>query len=166
VADGALRVLLRTYRVLPTGLRRFVVRLITPSFTVGAVCVVERHDGRVLFVRHSYRHRWGLPGGVLQRGEEADDAAARECMEEVGLDIDVVAEPAVVIAPKPRRVDVIFRCRPAVERGLDELVPCSPEIVEVRWFEPDALPELQHEVAQAMVALARADGARLPSSHP
>ena len=33
-----------------------------PNYTVGAMCIVERDDGAILFVRHSYRRRWGVPG--------------------------------------------------------------------------------------------------------
>ena len=146
--------LLRVYGRLPVRARRSVVRLLTPSFTVGANCVIVRDDGAILLVRQVYRSRWGLPGGLLERGEAPADAVVREVAEEVGLDVEVVGEPAVVVAPDPRRVDVVFRARP---RGpLPDLVePVSPEISAVRWHLPGELPELQEEAAQALVALAR-----------
>jgi 8-oxo-dGTP diphosphatase len=52
------------------------------------------HDGaviavwlgsRVLMVRHSYRRRLGWPGGGMEPGERAVDAAVRELDEELGL---------------------------------------------------------------------------------
>ena len=147
--------LLRTFRRLPRSARLFVVHRMTPSFTVGAICVVERPDGALLLVRHSYRRQWGFPGGLLQRGEDAADGARREAREEVGIAIELVGEPTVVVDPSPRRVDVVFRacCRePETARA------CSPEIVELAWFSPDELPQLQHEAASALVALARARG--------
>lgn len=146
--------LLRIFRRLPTAWRLRVVHVLAPTFTVGAICVIDRGDGRVLLVRHSYRDRWGFPGGLLKKGEEVADGARREAREEVGLDIVLVGEPTVVVAPEPRRVDIVFRARPAV--GCDDLRPCSPEIVELRWAPLDDLPELQHEAAGALVALARA----------
>ena len=149
---------LKLYAVLPRRVRLWVVHRAGPSFTVGAICVIERADGRMLLVRHSYRRLWGFPGGLLKRGEEVEDGACREAMEEVGLDVDLQGEPAVVIAPGPRRVDVIYRCRPAPGADCDSLRPSSAEIVEVRWFPADALPELQHEAAGALVALARVTG--------
>lgn len=147
---------LRLFRRLPTPARRFVVRRMTPSFTVGAICVIEREDGDLLLVRHSYRRRWGLPGGLLEVGEDAADAARREAREEVGLAVELVGEPAVVVDPEPRRVDIVYRAR-AVGTGGD-VAPhaVSPEIVELAWFPSDALPPLQHEAASALVALARA----------
>ncbi len=147
--------LLRLYRRLPRRARLFVVHRTTPSFTVGAICVIERADGALLLVRHSYRRRWGFPGGLLQRGEEVAVAACREAREEVGIDIDLVGEPTVVVDPEPRRVDVVFRARCAAPQAARA---CSPEIVELAWFPPDELPQLQHEAASALGALARARG--------
>jgi len=148
--------LLRLFRVLPRRLRLRVVHTLSPTFTVGAVCVIERADGAVLLVRHSYRHRWGLPGGLLERGEEAEAGARREAVEEVGLEVELDGEPAVVVDPDARRVDVVFRARPVPGADVDAIRPRSPEVVDARWFDAAALPELQHETAGALVALARA----------
>src|SRR5919107_4177133 len=122
--------LLRLFRVLPRRLRLGVVHALSPSFTVGAVCVIERADGAVLLVRHSYRRRWGLPGGLLERGEEADAGARREAVEEVGLEVELEGEPAVVVDPDARRVDIVFRARPAPGADVDAIAPLSPEVVE------------------------------------
>ena len=155
LVDRAHLLLLQVYRRLPPALRLFVVHRMTPSFTVGSICVIERDDGALLLVRHSYRRRWGFPGGLANRGEEVADAARREAMEEVGLAVELLGEPAVVVDPHPRRVDVVFRARPV---GSADAAPGSPEIVELGWFAPDDLPELQHEASSALVTLARARG--------
>ena len=147
--------LLKAFRRLPRRARVWVVHRLAPSFTVGAICVIERGDGAILLVRHSYRQRWGFPGGLLQRGERVDDAARREAAEEVGIEIEL-GEPTVVVDPGPRRVDVIFSARPADEAAVASLIPRSPEIVELKWFRRDELPDLQHEASGALVALARA----------
>jgi 8-oxo-dGTP pyrophosphatase MutT (NUDIX family) len=159
-------VLLKVYRRLPVGGRRFVVRRLAPSFSVGAICIVERSDGALLLVRHSYRKRWGFPGGLLARGEQPPDAARREAMEEVDLAIELVGEPTVVVDAKPRRVDVIFKARPADGVDADAVRPNSPEIVEVRWFPRRELPELQHEAAGALVTVARRERDATPDAAP
>jgi ADP-ribose pyrophosphatase YjhB (NUDIX family) len=146
---------LAVFRRLPVRARRRVVRTLAPSFTVGAICLNERGDGALLLVRQSYLHRWGVPGGLLQRGERPEDAARREVREEVGLDVELIGEPAVVVEPVPRRVDVVFRARPVGDAEGRTATPSSPEITEARWFAPDALPELQAETSAALVALAR-----------
>lgn len=148
--------LLLAYRRLPVWARRRVVRTIAPSFTVGAMCFIERADGSLLLVRHVYRDRWGVPGGLLEKGEDAADGARREVFEEVGLVIDLLGEPSVVVDAEPQRVDIVYRARPADDADPDAVRPGSPEIVEARWFPRADLPELQHETAQALVALSRA----------
>ena len=156
------RALLRVWALVPMGVRRVVVRAIAPSYTVGALCVIERPDGHLLFVRSAYRDDWGLPGGLLDRGEEPADGARREVFEEIGIAVDLLDPPAVVVDPDPQRVDVVFRARPVSLTEVARVQARSAEIVEVAWFAPDALPQLQTEAAEAMVALARqrAGGAR------
>jgi 8-oxo-dGTP pyrophosphatase MutT (NUDIX family) len=146
---------LHVYQRLPTKGRRWVVRAIAPSFTVGAVCFIERDDGAILLVRQRYRRRWGVPGGLLKRGEDASVAARREVLEEVGLQVELIGEPATVVDAAPQRVDLVYRARPAPGSDLAAVTPSSPEILETRWFPRDGLPELQHETATALVALAR-----------
>jgi 8-oxo-dGTP pyrophosphatase MutT (NUDIX family) len=148
-------VLLHVFRRLPTFGRRWVVRLVTPSFTVGAICLIERNDGQVLLVRQVYRSAWGVPGGLTKRGENIADCARREVFEEVGLRIDLVGEPAVVVDAPPQRVDVVYRARPSAGEDVSDVRPTSPEIRDVRWFALDELPELQHEAVSALAALAR-----------
>jgi 8-oxo-dGTP diphosphatase len=155
VAGFPYRLALQVYRRLPVGFRRRIVRAVSPSFTVGAMCFIERSDGALLLVRHSYRDRWGVPGGLLQRGEDVELGAKREVREEVGLDVELLGEPAVVVDAEPQRVDVIFRAELATGVSDGDLELSSAEIVDARWFPPDELPELQFETAGALVALAR-----------
>lgn len=133
-----------------------MVRAGAPSFTVGAACVIERPDGAILLVRLTYRRGWGLPGGLVGRREDIADCARREVGEEVGVDVDLVGPPAVVVDSRPQRVDVVFPARlaPGVEPSAAR--PTSPEITEVRWFSAEDLPALQHEAVSALVALAAA----------
>jgi 8-oxo-dGTP pyrophosphatase MutT (NUDIX family) len=149
------RALLKVFRRLPIPLRRLMVRWGSPSFTVGAICLVERADGRILLVRQVYRPRWGIPGGLLDRREDAPDAARRELLEEVGLAIELRGEPAAVVEPQTQRLDLVFRARPVSEAAADRARPVSAEICDVGWFAPDDLPELQIETVQALMALAR-----------
>lgn len=148
------RNLLRLFRRLPVRLRLAAVHAFSPSYTVGAMCRIERDDGAVLLVRHSYRPRWGIPGGLCRKREEVGTGARREVREEVGIDVELIGDPAVVVDPFERRVDVVFAAR--VDHGGDVAVtPTSAEIVECRWFPPGELPELQHETVSALDALAR-----------
>jgi 8-oxo-dGTP diphosphatase len=158
------RAVLGVYRRLPVRGRRFIVRTLSPSFTVGAMCFIERDDGAVLLVQHSYRDRWGVPGGLLQRGESKEAGAIRETFEETGLRIELVGEPTVVVDAPAQRIDVVFRGKPIAGVDIEAIAPQSPEITAAKWFAAGDLPELQFETAGALVALARSSTS--PTSRP
>ena len=151
----------RAWAVLPGRVRRFLVRRATPSFHVGAICVIERPDAAVLLIRNTYRKAWGFPGGFLKRGESPADAVRREVLEEVGAAVTIDDNPRVVVDAAFRRVDVIFRGRPLDDAEAEDITPRSPEILAARWFRPDELPELQPEAVAALVELGRARRHRL-----
>ena len=59
---------------------------------VGGVRVVVPDDkGRILLVRQHHENRdiWMLPGGGIEEGENAAEAAAREVLEETGVSVEV-----------------------------------------------------------------------------
>ena len=157
---GAARAGLKVYGRLPPAVRQAFVRLVKPSFTVGTMAVVTRDDDRVLLVQHSYMSNWSLPGGLLDRREQVDAGAVRETREEVGIEVALVGEPAVVVDPARQIVRVIYRARPAIGVSPDEAAPASVEIVRVGWFAPDELPTTSPETADAYAALLRVEGVR------
>jgi len=57
-----------------------------------AAAVLVEEDGRVLLVRRAgepFRGLWTLPAGFVNGGEDPAEAAARECLEETGLNVHV-----------------------------------------------------------------------------
>ncbi|MBN1178406.1 MAG: NUDIX domain-containing protein [Anaerolineae bacterium] len=114
------------------------INLIAARFTVGVVGVVFNSQGEVLLLEHVFRDRfpWGLPGGWVGRRERPQDALRRELMEEIGLAVRVGA-PLVVDMDRPRsHLETSFVCD--VEGEVHDL---SGEILSVRWFPPDRLPD-------------------------
>ena len=57
----------------------------TRGMTLGARVAAIDGEDRVMLVRHSYAPGWILPGGGVERGETAFEAAVRELREEAGI---------------------------------------------------------------------------------
>lgn len=154
---------LRLFGRLPRGLRRLLIRLWVPAYTVGALAVVV-DDDRVLLARHAYRAGWSAPGGLLGRGEQPDRAAVREVQEEVGLDIELVRGPVPVVWPMFRRIDLVFLAAVAPGTPAERAQVGSVELTELGWFALDALPDLEAATAEALRALAVGEPPR--ARHP
>jgi ADP-ribose pyrophosphatase YjhB (NUDIX family) len=134
---------MRVFRRLPRPVRRVIIRSFTPSYTVGAVLVLQRSDRTVLLVAQRHTPGWALPGGLLRRGEAPADGLVREVEEEVGVVLAPVdlPLPTAVVAPRVRRVDVVYMLgdgdRVMARRGADR-----DEVVAVGWYGLDTLPEV------------------------
>ena len=49
--------------------------------------IISCEDGIVLIERANPPHGWALPGGFIDYGETAEEAAVREAREETGLEL-------------------------------------------------------------------------------
>ena len=139
------------FRGMPGPLKRTLVRAGTPSYTVGAVCLIE-HDDEVLFLWQPHRRGWTLPGGLLGWGEEPEEAVRREVLEEVGLAIDPGEPLAFGVHASTQQIDVIYRVR----------VPERPEIAlatearKARWWRLEELAETDLETRRILDQVRRA----------
>ena len=150
-AESLERVGLSVFRRLPRRLRRFLIHWGAPRFTVGTALVVRNDNGEVLLVRQRHTGLWALPGGLLRRGERADVGVRREVREEVGLSLPDLSPPAVVVDPVVRRVDVVFTT--SLRPG-GPVRSSGPEVLDVGWFAPSALPDVTGPTVVALQATA------------
>jgi len=102
-------------------------------------CAIPRdHEGRVWLLRRAMGPPggglWTFPGGFVDLGESVEDAAHRETMEEMGIEIELGALVGVYSREDDRVVLVAFE---ATALGRPST---SPEATEVRAFSPDELP--------------------------
>lgn len=148
----AVWILVKIWRVLPHCFQWILGWLLNAPFLVGVIGVVVNDQGQVLVLDHSYRREqnWGLPSGWLKSGEWIQAALFREIMEETGLLVDVGPLLAVSSALTSKRVDVVYLCR--VRGGTPRI---NHEILEMRFCEPDDLPEAMYASQRAAVLLAK-----------
>ncbi|MFD0535748.1 NUDIX hydrolase [Actinomadura luteofluorescens] len=113
--------------------------------------VVQDEQGRILLLRHrlwpAYR-AWGLPGGYVNAGERLEDGVAREVREETALEVEVTVPPLHVAGGFRHRVEAYYAAR--VVGGQLDLD--AGEILEARWWPPDALPDAMSPRLRAVLA--------------
>jgi 8-oxo-dGTP pyrophosphatase MutT (NUDIX family) len=115
----------------------------------GVAALVRDDKGRVLFIRRADDGRWGLPAGGIEPGESPARAVAREVQEETGLTVCPTRVAGVFGGPGFRHryengdevewTVIVFAC--AVIGGA--LAPLDGEALELRYFAPNEIPELQ-----------------------
>jgi 8-oxo-dGTP diphosphatase len=122
----------------PGWLRQVFLRILNPSFMVGAMALIRDANGRLLVLEHTYRREvpWGLPGGWLKKGESPELGLMREVFEETGLRVRVDALLAADFWGDSQ-LDLLFSC--SVESGSYQ---SSDETGLHKWLLPDELPRL------------------------
>lgn len=111
---------------------------------VGVGVVVRDDQDRLLLVRRRYapgKGLWALPAGFVDAGEDPRAAAARECLEETGLVVEV-GEVVDVYAAKGGAASFFLAFRAVVRGGV---LQAADDAADVGWFARNALPELAFE---------------------
>lgn len=139
-------------------MRRWLVRTIRPTWTAGSVAILERDDGRWLFVKPVYRKGWTLPGGLVDKGEHPAVSAVREMREELGVTVEVIDGPWVVVDPEHSRLETIYRVAATADTDLDAIAITTVELSDLGWYAPDTPPDLEDETSE-VIALARENAA-------
>lgn len=130
----------------PEPLRRVFLRILNPSFMVGAMALVQDERGRVLLLLHTYRKQvpWGLPGGWLKRAESPEAGLAREVLEETGMKVSVDALLAADFFAG-NQLNLLYRCS-----IVDGTYRPTDETSRHAWVPPEELPELLPNQAELL----------------
>jgi ADP-ribose pyrophosphatase YjhB (NUDIX family) len=122
----------------PPWLRHVFLRVLNPSFMVGAMAIILDDQGRLLLLHHTYRRElpWGLPGGWLRHAESPESGLTREVFEETGMQIKVDRLLAAEFWGNSQ-LDLLYQC--SVTSGAYK---ATDETSAHRWVEPRELPAL------------------------
>lgn len=119
---------------------------------VAAAVLIER-NGAVLLVRRANepkRGLWTLPAGFVDAGEDPAAAAARECLEETGLTVQITALLEIVAGREhDRGADFIIVYRGEVAGGS---LLAADDADEARWFPRLDLPPLAFRATEIVLA--------------
>lgn len=116
---------------------------------IPTVDIVLERDGAVLLIaRKNPPFGWALPGGFVDEGETVEAAAAREALEETGLEVrlqallHVYSDPAR--DPRKHTLSTVF-----IVSALGT-PKAGDDAGEVRFFPLEALPELAFDHAHIL----------------
>jgi ADP-ribose pyrophosphatase YjhB (NUDIX family) len=111
------------------------IHYVNPRPVAGTIPV--RDDGRLLLLRRAIEPRlgyWVFPGGFMDVGETAEEAAIRETMEEAQLEVGNLRLSGVYTRTGPGVVVIVFEAQAMGEAAAGD------ETSEVAWFHAHEIP--------------------------
>lgn len=119
----------------------------------GATLIPILPDGQIVLVRRRDTGRWGLPGGIVDWGEDIATTAKRELKEETGLELLKIRRLVGVYSspyrdPRIHSISVLIEVEAQGEFNIKDTL----EISEVQAFAADKLPlgNLSHDHDQQL----------------
>ena len=132
-------------------------RRIYPKRPMVGVGVLIRGDGRYLLVQRAAepdRGLWSVPGGLVEVGEKAADAAIREALEETGLEVKITETLGVVdkiVKDKAGRIRYHFVIVDYLAEPVGGEMHHHDDALDARWVEPGHFKE--YELSPTLIPL-------------
>jgi len=108
-----------------------------------AIAALIIRDNEVLLARRINepgKGLWTLPAGFMDAGENPEEAARRECLEETGLDVKILSLFTLINGREhPRGSDILLVYNAQIQSG--ELQP-GDDVDELAFFPIENLPPL------------------------
>nr|WP_202412137.1 8-oxo-dGTP diphosphatase MutT [Bacillus subtilis] len=105
-------------------------------YTQGAFVIVLNESQQILLVKRKDVPLWDLPGGRVDPGESAEEAAVREVLEETGYNAALSAKIGVYQRPKFQDEQHLFFG--SITGG--QAVADGIETAGLKWVSPERLP--------------------------
>lgn len=110
-----------------------------PSIAVDIIIEFPDEDSFILIKRENPPYGWAIPGGFVEYGESAEEAAVREAKEETNLDIEIKGQLHTYSEkwrdPRGHTISIVF-----VAKGKGEAI-AQDDAKEIGIFREDNLPE-------------------------
>jgi ADP-ribose pyrophosphatase YjhB (NUDIX family) len=129
-------------------------------FTQAVLGIVFRHpvlgisiiplldNGQIVLIRRRDNGKWGLPGGMVDWGEDIPNTLKRELTEETGLEVTQVGRLVGIYSAPDRDPRIHSICVVVAAQVQGEMkIYDTAEILEVKAFDRDSLPlgKLSHD---------------------
>jgi ADP-ribose pyrophosphatase YjhB (NUDIX family) len=105
-------------------------------------------DGRIVLIQRRDNGKWGLPGGMVNWGEDIPTTIQRELTEETGLEVSKVRRLVGIYSSPERDPRLHSICVVVEVEAQGEMhVVDTMEVSDVQAFAPTALPigDLSHD---------------------
>ena len=135
---------------------RFIYTVIGIIFrhpVTGTTIIPVLPDGRIVLIQRSDTGKWGLPGGMVDWGEDIPTAAYRELKEETGLNLIKIKRLIGVYSdpyrdPRLHSISILLEAEAEGEFEPEDKL----EVLQVQAFTKDELPlgNLSHDHDQQL----------------
>ncbi|HEY9767416.1 MAG TPA: NUDIX hydrolase [Coleofasciculaceae cyanobacterium] len=114
----------------------------------GTTIIPVLPDGRIVLIQRSDSGKWGLPGGMIDWGEDIPNAASRELEEETGLKLIKIRRLRGVYSnpkrdPRIHSISILLEVEAEGKLNAEDKL----EVLQVKAFSRDELPlgDLSHD---------------------
>ncbi|MEB3291608.1 MAG: NUDIX hydrolase [Synechococcales bacterium] len=125
-----------------------VIGIIFRHPITGTSIIAKLPDGRIVLVKRRDNGLWGLPGGMVDWGEDIPTAVHRELAEETGLQVKQINRLVGVYSSPDRDPRIHSICVVVEVEAIGQMQAADPmEVLDVEGFYPGALPtgRLSHD---------------------
>ncbi|MCW4050053.1 MAG: NUDIX hydrolase [Candidatus Bathyarchaeota archaeon] len=114
-----------------------------PQRPIVGVGVLIEQEGEYLLIKRAAepdKGLWSIPGGLVEVGEKASEAAAREALEETGLTVKIVKRISVIdkiVKDEKGKIKFHFIIIDFLANPLSGEVHAMDDALEAKWVKPE-----------------------------